>query len=136
MSLKKKLGKINTLSSGKSNKASSSSGTSHASSSDEPSALQQQAANVAAAAAERDRVAAEGAGSSRSGRPIKSLQDKRSLLQRAKTLSILPINSAPKNKERQEKKVTQPPELFNVGGEMNLIPLEMLIDINDIKRPQ
>jgi len=133
VSLKKKLGKINTLSSGKSNKASSSS---QASSSDEPSALQQQAASVCAAAAERDRVAAEGAGSSRSGRPIKSLQDKRSLLQRAKTLSILPINSAPKNKERQEKKVTQPPELFNVGGEMNLIPLEMLIDINDIKRPQ
>lgn len=132
MSLKKKLGKINTLSSGKSNKASSS----QSSSSDEPSALQQQAASVCAAAAERDRVATEGAGSSRSGRPIKSLQDKRSLLQRAKTLSILPVNSAPKHKERQEKKVTQPPELFNVGGEMNLIPLEMLIDINDIKRPQ
>ncbi len=133
MSLKKKLGKINSQSSGKSNKASSSS---QASSSDEPSALQKQAASVCSAAAERDRVAAEGAGSSRSGRPIKSLQDKRSLLQRAKTLSILPINSAPKNKERPEKKVTQPPELFNVGGEMNLIPLEMLIDINDIKRPQ
>lgn len=127
MSLKKKLGKLNSQSSGKNKQSSSSTSSSQQEGDDEPSALQQQAAAVAAAAA-----AAQGETSSRTGKPIKSLQERRSLLQRAKTLSILPVNSAPKTREAP-KKVVQPPELFNVGGEMNLIPLEMLIDINDIK---
>jgi len=65
--------------------------------------------------------------------PSKSLQEKRSLFQRAKTLAILPVNKAPKDKvETPPKRVIEPKELFNVGGEMNLIPLELLIDVNDL----
>lgn len=68
-----------------------------------------------------------------------SLQQKRSLFQRAKTLSILPVHKTSKDKDEshhhhQKKVVVQekPPELFNVGGEMNMIPLELLIDVNDL----
>ncbi|CAL8137966.1 unnamed protein product [Orchesella dallaii] len=118
VSLKKKLGKINTLSS---KSKSSSSSSSH----DEKQEGSDNTTSTAAAPT-----------STTSGKPIKSLSERRSLLQRAKTLSILPINSAPKKEKEVPKKVVQPPELFNVGGEMNLIPLELLIDINDIKRPK
>lgn len=132
VSLKKKLGKINSLSSGKS-KSSSQEKQQNPLGTDDPCALQMQAAAVAAA--HQHQQASSGETSSRPGRPSKSLQERRSLLQRAKTLSILPVNSGPKQPP-PPKKITQPPELFNVGGEMNLIPLELLIDINDIKRQQ
>ncbi|CAG7731929.1 unnamed protein product [Allacma fusca] len=63
-----------------------------------------------------------------------SLEEKRSLLQRAKTLSILPVNRAGREEVvKKPKEIAKPPELFNVGGEMNMIPLELLIDINDLK---
>ena len=65
-----------------------------------------------------------------------SLEEKRSLLQRAKTLSILPVNRGKEDVVKKPKEIPKPPELFNVGGEMNMIPLELLIDINDLKRPQ
>jgi hypothetical protein len=67
--------------------------------------------------------------------PIKSIHEKRSLFQRAKTLAILPVHhhKAPKDKvETPPKRVLEPKELFNVGGEMNMIPLELLIDVNDL----
>jgi len=66
----------------------------------------------------------------------KHLSHKRSLLQRAKTLSILPVHRATKEEHHHASsrrvRAEKPPELFNVGGEMNMIPLELLIDINDL----
>ena len=70
----------------------------------------------------------------------KSIEEKRTLFQRAKTLSILPVSRGNKNeesgsgrKQHTHHMVREPPELFNVGGEMNMIPLELLININDLK---
>lgn len=75
--------------------------------------------------------------------PLKSLNSKRSLFQRAKTLALIPVgrgrdsSEEPKpERNRQNRKqqvIQEPKELFNVGGEMNLIPLELLIDINDLQ---
>lgn len=49
-------------------------------------------------------------------------------------MSILPVHRS--SKERDDppppRRVIEPPELFNVGGEMNLIPLELLIDVNSV----
>jgi hypothetical protein len=108
MTLKKKLGRLNS---------SSSAVTSNSSSSQKPST---------------DENKKEG-GEKR--QPSKSLNEKRSLFQRAKTLSILPVHKASKDKEDshpQPKRVHEPPELFNVGSEMDFIPLELLIDVNSM----
>lgn len=67
------------------------------------------------------------------------IHEKRSLLQRAKTLSILPTNRLKEQREdmppkRHVRRPPEHPELFNVGGEIDMIPLELLIDINDLKK--
>jgi hypothetical protein len=68
----------------------------------------------------------------------KGIEERRSLFQRAKTLAILPVSKTQKERDeaaaakKQHHMVREPPELFNVGGEMNMIPLELLININDL----